>query len=350
MDTAYTATTTTIPQIPFAPPPAAAMDIGSIYALIRGKLNAVERELLVHAQSGGPSMERMGPYLVKGGGKRLRPALLLLASQAIGADEDDRDTQSAVAIEMLHMATLVHDDVIDGARTRHGCASVNLRWGNTLSVLFGDLLFTESISILLGGGDLDLMKMLTDATRSLVLGEILEIEHAGSLSITREMALKIISCKTADLFAAACIAPSYFRRPRTEAFAAPLRAFGHGIGMAFQLVDDLLDYTATELHIGKPVLSDLCEGKLTMPLVLTLPRTTAVERERIATVLRERAFQTVAEGDILEIVEGCGGIAETRAMAAQFTDEARSALGKLPESAAKTALQCATEYLYARTR
>ena len=192
--------------------------------------------------------------------------------------------------------------------------------------------------------------MLSDTTLSMIEGEILGIEKEGSIHVSREEALEITRRKTADLFSAACRLPAHFA-PRGDLVAAErLAEYGRCLGMAFQLIDDLLDYTGIVEEIGKPVLNDLREGKLTMPLLLALPKAAAPEREKVATVLRERDFKSVEPSEILSIVDRYDGIPETRALARDYAGAARVALGAFPDSDAKEGLLLATESVIDRIR
>ncbi|HVE66352.1 MAG TPA: polyprenyl synthetase family protein [Thermoanaerobaculia bacterium] len=314
------------------------------YDLIAPKLALVEEELLVNFRSPIPTIDRIGGHLAQGGGKRIRPALLLLSARLLGYDEKGRrDVRYAAVVEFIHTATLVHDDVIDEARLRRGRTSANARWGNNLTVLFGDYLYTKSMGIALDEGDLTILKVLSDTTLSMIEGEIISTEKTGSMRLTREEALEIIRRKTADLFSASCRLPAHFA-PDGDLFAAErLAEYGRCLGVAFQLVDDLLDYTSSVEATGKPVLNDLREGKLTMPLLLSLPRASAEERESVARVMSERDFASVQPAEVLAIAERHGGIAETRALARDYAAAARVALGAFPESDAKDGLLLATE-------
>jgi octaprenyl-diphosphate synthase len=318
------------------------------YDLIAEKLALVEEELLLHFHSPIPTVDRIGSYLAQGGGKRIRPALLLLSARLLGYEKGNRDVRYAAVIEFIHTATLVHDDIIDEARLRRGRTSANARWGNNLTVLYGDYLYTKSMGIALDEGDLTILKVLSDATLSMIEGELIAIEKTGSLQVTREEALDIIRRKTADLFSAACRLPAHFAPQGDLVAAERLAEYGRCLGVAFQLIDDLLDYTGSEASVGKPVLNDLREGKLTMPLLLILPRVSSSERDRVATVVRERDFKSVAPAEILSLVERHNGIAETRALARDYAGAARVALGPFPDSEAKDALLLATESIIDR--
>ena len=322
------------------------------YDLIAEKLAKVEEELLLHFRSPIPTIDRMGSYLAQGGGKRIRPALLLLSARLLDYDkhEGDKDVRYAAVVEFIHTATLVHDDIIDEARLRRGRTSANARWGNNLTVLFGDYLYTMSMGIALDEGDLTILKVLSDTTLSMIEGEILGMEKEGSVHVTREEALEITRRKTADLFAAACRLPAHFA-PRGDLVAAErLAEYGRCLGMAFQLIDDLLDYTGSEQEVGKPVLNDLREGKLTMPLLLALPKASQPEREKVAAVLRERDFKSVEPSDILSIVDRYDAIPQTRALARDYAGAARVALGGFADCDAKDGLLLATESIIDRIR
>ena len=233
---------------------------------IEGKLRLVETRLQERTRSGIPTISLIGDYLVESGGKRIRPALLLLGSHLLGY-EGERDVNYAAMIEFIHTATLVHDDIIDDAELRRGRPSVNRRWGNELTVLFGDFLYMKSMEIALEEGDLRVLRLLSDVTLRMTEGEIIGAERRGLLDLTLEGYLDIVRRKTALLFAGACKIPSFLV---TEAFGETREAwgdrlwdYGMSLGIAFQLQDDLLDYTAKEVDLGKPVLSDLREGKQT---------------------------------------------------------------------------------------
>ena len=313
------------------------------YGLIADKLARVEEELLLHFRSPIPTIDRIGSYLASGGGKRIRPALLLLSARLLGYEKGEKDVRYATVIEFIHTATLVHDDIIDEARLRRGRTSANARWGNNLTVLFGDYLYTKSMGIALDEGDLTILKVLSDTTLSMIEGEIIAIEKTGNIHTTREEALEIIRRKTADLFAAACRLPAHFS-PLGDLFAAEkLAEYGRCLGVAFQLIDDLLDYTSSEETVGKPVLNDLREGKLTMPLLLALPRASVREKNLVATVLKEREFRSVEPADILEIVARAKSVAEVRALARDYAGAARVAITAFPDSDAKEGLLLATE-------
>ncbi len=317
-------------------------------SLIEGKLKDVEKELAARAVSEVPTISMIGDYLVEGGGKRIRPALLLLCARLLGYS-GNRDVLYGAVIEFIHTATLVHDDVIDAADTRRGRASVNSRWGNELTVLFGDYLYMKSMKIALEVGDLDVLRLLADVTLGMTEGEILSSEKRGRLDIGLETYMEIIRRKTALLFGAACRVPG-FLVPVSEATKEALWNFGISLGMAFQIQDDLLDFTASERDLGKPVLSDLREGKLTLPLLIAMPRFDRGERKQVETVIREGGFSSVPSSVILNLVEGSGAMREAREILESHATHAQEWAHKLPDHPARKALLLAAEYAARRRK
>ena len=317
-------------------------------SLVEGKLKQVEEELAARSRSPIPTVGEIGEYLMAGGGKRIRPALLLLGARLFGYD-GPLDVKYAATIELLHTATLVHDDIIDEAETRRGRLSVNRRWGNELTVLFGDYLYMKSMEVSLEPGDLRVLRLLCSVTLSMTEGEILGSERRGSIDLSLEDYLEIVRRKTALLFAAACRIPTFLVETAPEA-AEALWDYGLSLGTAFQLQDDLLDYTSSEADLGKPVLSDLREGKLTLPMILCLPRTTRAERKAVETVVREATFDSVSAESLMEIVVRTGALAEARLCAEEWAARARRSLVALPAGDARDGLLLAAEYAASRRK
>ncbi len=243
----------------------------------------------------------------------------------------------------------LNDDIIDSAETRRGRASVNRRWGNELTVLFGDYLYMKAMDIALDEGDLRILKLLSDVTLAMTEGEILGSERRGSIDISLPDYLEIVRRKTALLFGASCRIPSYLIAAG-EAHSEVLWSFGVSLGIAFQLQDDLLDYTASEKDLGKPVLSDLREGKLTLPLILSLPKMTRAERRLIETVAREEGFTSVPTDRLIQIVDRTGALIEAREMIERYGDEATQAALRLPECEAREGLLVAAQYAASRRK
>jgi len=316
--------------------------------VIADKLAATET--LFHRQltSDVPFIQNAGDYIFAGGGKRVRPAILLLSARLLGHDGEEEVTYGAV-VELIHTATLIHDDIIDHAALRRGQPTLNRVWGNSLTVLLGDWLYTTAMQQALSHGNLEVIQALCAATLKMIEGELLSLERLGSVDLTVDEYFRIIDRKTARLFAAACAIPALIHPRRPEAGEA-LARYGGALGNCFQLVDDLLDFTAREAELGKPVLSDLREGKLTLPLILLLGRVEPTHRRRIETVLLDRAFTRVSPEEILELVRAEGTLEEVEEMAEGFAAEAREALADFPGGMAREALELAPDFvLYRRS-
>jgi octaprenyl-diphosphate synthase len=321
-------------------------DTARFLELIAPKLSATEAVFRQHLGSDVPFIASAGEYLSAGGGKRMRPALLLLSARLLERDGDEEVTYAAV-VEFIHTATLIHDDIIDHAALRRGKTTVNHLWGNSLTVLLGDWIYTTAMKMALSHDNLDVVKRLCDATLRMTEGELLALQRLGAPDLTVEEYFGIVDRKTAHLFAAACSIPSLIHPRRLEAGAA-LHRYGMALGTCFQLVDDLLDFTARESELGKPVLSDLKEGKLTLPLILLLPRVDAARRRLIETVLEDREFRRVEPQQILELVAEEGTVEEVEEMAERHAREAREALRFFPASDAREALELAPDFVLHR--
>jgi octaprenyl-diphosphate synthase len=319
---------------------------GRFVDLVAGKLLATEEIFRHHLASDVPFIQKAGEYIARGGGKRVRPALLLLAARLLGHDSEEEITYAAV-VELIHTATLIHDDVIDHATLRRGQTTLNHLWGNNLTVLLGDWIYTKAMQMALAHGKVEIIQRLCHATLKMTEGELLALQRLGAPDLGVEEYFEIIDRKTAHLFAAACSIPSLIPPPRPEA-GGVLARYGRALGICFQLVDDLLDFTARESELGKPVLSDLKEGKLTLPLLLLLPRVQAMQRRRIEWVLADRGFGRVSPQEILEMVRVEGTIEEVKAMAEQYAAEAKRELEFFPPSDAREALEFAPDFVLNR--
>lgn len=303
--------------------------------LLHDDLQAVEREFAQQSQSQVEVISEIGDYLLAGGGKRIRPLLLLLSAKSLGFDGESRIRMGAV-VEMLHTATLVHDDIIDNATKRRGRPSTNAHWGNSKCVLAGDWLYMQSFQTALRERNFHVLDLLISLTQQMVEGELLQIEKLGHL-INEEEYFDLIYRKTACLFKVsmqlgAALAGS------EEVVEQRLGEYGRNLGIAFQIVDDVLDLTATTAKLGKPAASDLREGKATLAVIHALERGTGAERECIRTVLADRGFDRVSHATILEILKRYGSIEYAMDAARAYAEAARQSIAEMPRSAAQRAL------------
>jgi octaprenyl-diphosphate synthase len=318
-----------------------------VFELLRDDLAAIEREFGRDTVSGVTAITEIGEYLRGGGGKRLRPALLLLAAKLFNYEGRGAVKLGAV-VEIIHTATLVHDDIIDEARTRRGRPAANTQWGNSKCVLAGDWLYMQAFKVALQERNFRILDALIDLTQQMVEGELLQMEKLGQL-ITLDEHFDLIYRKTACLFSV-CMRMGAILGGATPEQEDQVARYGRDLGMAFQIVDDVLDLTASESVLGKPVASDLREGKVTMAVIHALERCTPDERARIATVVEQRAFNGVTHAQILEILTTYGSLDAATALASQYADSARKAICTFPDSEIKRALLWAPEFVVAREK
>ncbi len=326
---------------------AAAAKGKQIFDLLREDLADIEREFGGYSVSNVQAITEIGEYLRQGGGKRLRPALLLLAAKMLGYKGAGAVRLGAV-VEIIHTATLVHDDIIDEAEIRRGRPSPNTIWGNPKCVLAGDWLYMQAFQISLEERNLLVLDLLTELTKQMVEGELLQIEKLGSL-ITRDSHLDLIYRKTACLFAV-CMQLGGVLAGANQEQQLSLREYGRAVGMAFQITDDVLDLTASEQVLGKPVASDLREGKATLAVIHALECCTAEERARIQIVLEQRAFNGVTHQDILAILNRYQSIHAANREAARFAEHAVAQLRSFPENDFKRALLWLPQFVVAREK
>jgi len=320
-----------------------------IFDLIHDDLERVEKEISLESVASVEVVTQIAQYLQESGGKRLRPSLLLLASKLIGGP--GRTGESAIrlgaVVEIVHAATLVHDDVIDDARTRRGRPSANAQWGNHTSVLAGDWLYMEAFQVALRERNFHVLDLLIGLTQMMVEGELLQLERIGRIEVTEADCMELVDRKTACLFSV-CAKLGAVVSGADSQTEERLGDYAWNLGMAFQLVDDLLDFTSREKVLGKPVGNDLREGKVTLPLVYALEQASGEERRRVETILRDRNYDHVPFPQILAMVERYGGIARVKERAQAFTEKARGIIGEFPESPYQRALYSVTELVTER--
>jgi len=317
------------------------------FDLLRDDLVALEDEFGRDTISGVEAITEIGEYLRAGGGKRIRPALLLLSAKLLNYRGRGAVRLGAV-VEIIHTATLVHDDIIDEAKTRRGRPAANTQWGNSKCVLAGDWLYMQAFKIAVQERNFRILDTLIELTQQMVEGELLQMEKLGRL-ITLDEHFDLIFRKTACLFSV-CMRLGAILGGATKEQEAALAKYGHDLGMAFQIVDDVLDLTASEEVLGKPVASDLREGKVTMAVIHALERCTSEERSVIETIMRERAFNGVTHARILQILQHYGSLEAATASAAQYAGSARKAICTFPDSEIKRALLWAPAFVVAREK
>jgi len=318
-----------------------------VFELLRDDLAAIEREFGRDTVSSVEVITEIGEYLRGGGGKRLRPALLLLSSKLFNR-EGRTPIRLGAVVEIIHTATLVHDDIIDEAQTRRGRPAANTQWGNSKCVLAGDWLYMQAFKIAVQERNFRVLDVLTELTQQMVEGELLQIQTLGK-SISMDEHLDLIYRKTACLFSV-CMRLGAIVGEATTEQEEKLGSYGRNLGMAFQIVDDVLDLTASEEVLGKPVASDLREGKATMAVIHSMERCTPEERSKIETILRDRAFNGVTHKNILDILTRYGSLDYAMARAAEYAESARKAICTFPDSEIKRALLWAPEFVVAREK
>ena len=319
-----------------------------IFDLVRADLEQVEKAINVESIGSVDTVTMIGRYLHQSGGKRLRPALLLLCARLAG-NPGKSAIQLAAVVEMIHAATLVHDDVIDNSGTRRGRPSANVQWGNHTCVLAGDWLYMQAFQVALRERNFHILDLLISLTQMMVEGELIQLDRIGRLDITEADCMELVDRKTACLFSA-CAKLGAVAGGADTPTEEKLGEFAWNLGMAFQLIDDLLDFTSQEEKLGKPVGCDLKEGKVTLPLVYALQNATAQERTLVETALTDRNYDRVPFPAILEIVERRDGIERTRERARQFTDRAHQMVDDFPGSQWQRGLGALAELITGRDR
>jgi octaprenyl-diphosphate synthase len=318
-----------------------------IFDLLRDDLAALEGEFGQDTVAGVQAITEIGEYLRAGGGKRIRPALLLLSSKLFDYRGRGAVRLGAV-VEIIHTATLVHDDIIDEAKTRRGRPAANTQWGNSKCVLAGDWLYMQAFKVAVQERNFRILDTLIELTQQMVEGELLQMEKLGR-TITLDEYFDLIFRKTACLFSV-CMRLGAILGGATATQEQALAQYGHDLGMAFQIVDDVLDLTASEDVLGKPVASDLREGKATMAVIHALERCNLQERSEIEIILRERAFNGVTHAQIMEILQRYGSLEAATARAGRYADSARKAICTFPDSEIKRALLWAPDFVIARDK
>jgi octaprenyl-diphosphate synthase len=323
-----------------------ALSAREIFDLISDDLQRVESKISAESVASAEAVTAIGQYLQSSGGKRLRPALVLISSRLVGNGGSGAIHLGAV-VEMIHAATLVHDDVIDDAQTRRGRPSANARWGNHICVLAGDWLYMQAFQLAVRERNFQILDLLIGLTQMMVEGELLQLERIGRIDVTEADCMELVDRKTACLFSV-CARLGAMAGNADSATQEKLGEYAWNLGMAFQLVDDVLDFTSREKVLGKPVGNDLREGKVTLPLVYALEQASPEERRDVETILRDRHYENVPFRRILAMIEKYRGVARVKERASAFTDRARSIIVEFPDSPYQRALYTVTELVTER--
>lgn len=318
-----------------------------LFTVISQEMQDVEERLGAPAEDNGVLLSTVAKYALASGGKRIRPALLLLAARASGADACVRSVTLASATEMMHAATLLHDDIVDHAPTRRGRPSAMARWGADVSVLVGDFLFSRAIQDLVADEDRRILCAFADATVAMTEAEVLQLQLLYDLRILEADYLKIVTGKTAALMSAACRAGALLANA-PEAVVEALAEFGLNLGIGFQLVDDALDYVAREDRLGKPVGKDFREGKITYPVIHVMRHAVPTDCKRLEWLANQERPGDDGLALLRELVDRYEAVPATMCLVDRYLAHARAQLGCIPESPARLALDRLVDFVRER--
>ncbi len=324
------------------------LDLAQIFEPIRDDLERVNREFDRHVQSHVDVIPQIGKYIQSSGGKRIRPAVLLMAARLAGYT-GDRGVVYASVVEFIHTATIVHDDIIDDSDLRRGRLAVHSQWGNDVTVLLGDYLYIKSMALALTQGELHIIQLLCDVTLQMIEGELYQLTKNGDPDITEEEHFEIIRRKTACLFSG-CTRIGGMLAGLDEEKVRALGEYGFKLGIAFQLVDDLLDLTGNTESLGKPVASDLREGKITLPLIYLLQDGDAAARELVRRVVRERALSADQWAEISRQLNAHGVLDRAYQKAVDVAEDAKRQLHVFAPGPERDALMALPGYVLSRDR
>lgn len=330
--------------VPKSPP----ADLAQIFEPIQDELLAVEAQFANHIESRVELIPEIGRYIQTSGGKRVRPALLLMAAR-LGGYTGERAVTYASVVEFIHTATLVHDDIIDDSELRRGRLAVHSRWGNDITVLLGDYLYIKSMGLALTHDSLDIVRLLCDVTLRMIEGELYQLTKTGDVDIVEEEHLEIIRRKTAYLFGGCAEIGGLLGNLSGEHTRA-LREYGFNLGICFQLIDDLLDYTADQTNLGKPIGSDLREGKVTLPVIYLLQRANGTAADLVRAIVAERSVTPEDWQRLRQLLNEHGAIESAYAKAAEYAEVAKTCLQAFRPTREREALMTLPDYVMSRER
>lgn len=312
--------------------------------VLEQELKIFEQKFSESVRSKNAMLDRIMKFIIKRKGKQMRPMFVFLAAKICG-EVTEQTYRAASLIELLHTATLVHDDVVDDANTRRGFFSINALWKNKVAVLVGDYLLSKGLLLSLNNNDFEILKIVSTAVKDMSEGELLQIEKTRKLDIQEDVYFEIIRTKTASLLASACSAGAYSCSKDAEN-AARFRDFGEKIGISFQIKDDLFDYGSD--NIGKPTGIDIKEKKMTLPLIYTLQHADAATRKKIIYIVKNENRNKEKVNEVIDIVRHSGGIAYAQEKMQQYQQEAIAILQQFPPSPARAAMEELVEYVTQR--
>lgn len=323
------------------------MNLQDIFKLVEQDFNAVNHGIFEQLHSEVPLVEQIGQYIIDSGGKRLRPLLVLLSTKSLQASVDQPTRLLAAVIEFLHTATLLHDDVVDTSDLRRGRPTANVNWGNAPSVLVGDFLYSRAFQMMVEIGSLEVMNILSQATCVIAEGEVMQLTNVRNPDITEAQYMQVIHGKTAMLFEASTHAAAQLASEDETAIQA-LKTYGSELGLAFQLIDDYLDYAGDAEALGKNLGDDLAEGKPTLPLIQAMAVGSSEQQQLIRQCIRKGGRDQIEE--VLNVIEVTGALTYTQAKAQQHAAAALAALEPLAPSTAKEALMALAQIAVNRDR
>jgi octaprenyl-diphosphate synthase len=321
-------------------------DLNDVYNDIQEELQKVEESLKTFSSSPNRLIAEISTYLFQKKGKRIRPALLILCSKLLDYRGEEHIAMAAL-VEFIHTASLIHDDIIDNSDFRRGRDTVHTRWGPNISVLLGDYLYIKTIGMSQESSHPEVLRVLTDVTSRMIEGELTEYQMSGNLETAEEDYIGIIDKKTASLFSAACQIGAVLGRATREQVDR-LVEYGRNLGLAFQVTDDLLDFQGEEKLLGKPVLSDLSEGRITLPLIYALRMDGSGGERRLRTLLERKKHDARSKREILDIIKANGALEDGHRKAQAFSLRAKEVVSGFPESPHREALSLLAEFVLGR--
>lgn len=324
------------------------MQPDKIYALIKGKIKDTERLIAQQMESDVAVITRMGNHLVESGGKRIRPALLQLCAAACGY-EGNKDVRYGMVFEFVHTATLIHDDIIDNAELRRGKQVIHRKYGTTLSILFGDYVYNSAMAMALRDDDFRIVRLICEATAKMIEGEIIQAERNYSIDLSLGDYLDLISRKTAYLFSSCAQAGAILSEAGVDV-EKELRNYGLNLGIAFQLIDDYFDYASSSKKLGKPVGSDLQEGKITFPVLLLIERTGSKALDVVKDAFSRKSVTESEMAFLLASMKECNALQDTRKEAKEYAQKAIDSLTMFKSSPYLDALKALPEFVVERNK